>query len=54
MTLKAYDGTTTITYSVVGLTIPGAVVWVMTTQQTLILAGMLSIIAGVVLRVKKK
>jgi hypothetical protein len=54
ITLKAYDGTTTITYSVVGLTIPGAFIWVMTTQQALVLAGMLSIVAGVVLRVKKK
>jgi hypothetical protein len=54
LTLKAYDGTTTITYSVVGLTIPGAVVWVMTTQQALILAGMLSIVAGAVMRIKKK
>jgi hypothetical protein len=54
ITLKAYDGTTTITYSVVGLTIPGAFIWVMTTQQALILAGMLSIVAGVVLRIKKK
>jgi hypothetical protein len=54
LAIKAYDGTTTITYSIVGLTIPGAVVWVMTTQQALILAGMLSIVAGVVLRIKKK
>jgi hypothetical protein len=52
--IKAYDGTTTITYSIVGLTIPGAVEWVMTTQQTLILAGVLSIAAGAVLRVKKR
>jgi hypothetical protein len=54
LAIKAYDGTATITYSVVGLTIPGAVVWVMTTQQALILAGMLSIVAGVVMRIKKK
>jgi len=54
LAIKAYDGTATITYSIVGLTIPGAFVWVMTTQQALILAGMLSIVAGVVLRIKKK
>jgi hypothetical protein len=53
LSLKAYDGTTTITYSIVGLTIPGAVVWVMTTQQALVLAGVLALVAGVVMRVKK-
>jgi len=53
LTIKAYDGTTTITYSIVGLTIPGAVVWVMTTQQALVLAGVLALVAGVVMRVKK-
>jgi hypothetical protein len=52
--IKANDGTTTITYSIVGLTIPSAFVWVMTTQQALILAGVLSIVAGAALRVKKK
>jgi hypothetical protein len=53
LAIKAYDGTTTITYSIVGLTIPGAVVWVMTTQQALVLAGVIALVAGVVMRVKK-
>jgi len=53
LAIIAYDGTTTITYSIVGLTIPGAVVWVMTTQQALILAGVLALVAGAVMRVKK-
>jgi len=53
LAIKAHDGTTTITYSIVGLTIPGAVVWVMTTQQALILAGVLALVAGAVMRVKK-
>jgi hypothetical protein len=54
LAIKAYDGTATITYSIVGLTIPGAFIWVMTTQQALLLAGALSIVAGVVMRIKKK
>jgi hypothetical protein len=54
LAIKANDGTTTITYSIVSLTIPGAFVWVMTTQQALTLAGVLSIVAGAALRVKKK
>jgi hypothetical protein len=53
LAIKAYDGTATITYSIVGLTIPGAVEWVMTTQQTLVLAGVLALVAGAVMRVKK-
>jgi hypothetical protein len=53
LAIKAYDGTATITYSIVGLTIPGAVVWVMTTQQALVLAGVMALVAGVVMRVKK-
>jgi len=41
ITLKAYDGTTTITYSIVGLEIPGAPTptITITQQQALILAG---------------
>jgi hypothetical protein len=54
LAIKAYDGTTTITYSIVGLTIPGAFIWVITTQQALLLAGVLAIVAGVVMRIKKK
>jgi len=52
--LKAYDGTTTITFSVIGLGIPGATTgWTMTTQQTLILASIICLAAAGIIHIRK-
>jgi len=52
--LVASDGTNTVTFSIIGLTIQGVGGWTLTTQQTLMLIGAIAIVAGVTLRIKGK
>lgn len=53
--LKANDGTNTLIYSIVGLEVPGAVYGLnITTQQMLLLSGVILSIAGFVLYFRKK